>query len=247
MNFKEFKFATKRILNHYFKSITDLKERGSLNSFGGTILFPNFALFIETCDHYAFELLGGQPYFDGLTSKDHKAYSISEHLYQFSTVAKAEPLFLLNGKGTGLIQLKISSKIDEEMVQQRFPFLDTDPCSHLIGTNLQGSAIAFGPNFSSCFLDNCLLINRCNDVYRLKQILHLRVVTKRQSSNRYISEFQEDLKKSQQVLGVMTSHQRETELLAGQFSTIFLTPGLHETTIGEFVSQNLMDILIFVI
>ncbi|MFH1734270.1 MAG: hypothetical protein ABIE92_06130 [bacterium] len=169
--FDEFRKEHKRIWNTYFRSVSDDIAGKRITLGEGRLLFPNLVLYTETEEHYIAELFGCTLRFDGLTERIHKEASTCRYLYQFGDNSE-NPLFKVDGKNNGFINLLLSRDIDIEKVKIRFGFdpYDIHP-TRLIMQKEGGTILSFGPNFQSCFLNNCLIINSYEQFYRMKDIL----------------------------------------------------------------------------
>jgi hypothetical protein len=107
-----------------------------------------------------------------------------------------------------------------------------------------GSLLSFGPNFQSCSLDKCLIINHFKQFYRMKDILHVSIVSKKMASSTFISE---QIKKHQwpvnttdDLVGIhyVPDDSVQSYKLSGQFINIFLVPEIREPNIGKFLNRN---------
>ena len=98
---------------------------------------------------------------------------------------------------------------------------------------------SFGPDFCSCSVENSVIVNRCENLFRCKNILELFIV-KRSISRRELSEFFEQLTKVCEVKGVHTvrSTREESLIISGHLQGMYLLPRLRETTIGEFINTH---------
>lgn len=210
----------------------------------GRLLFPNLVLYAETEDHYIAELFGCTLKFDELTERVHKESSTIRYLYQFTDNSE-NPLFKLDGRNNGLINLLLSRDIDIENVKKRFGF---DPYeihpTRLIMKKEGGSLLSFGSNFQSCFLNNCLIINNYEQFFRMKDILHISIVSKTLARENFIAEENEKchwpVSDTSELYGIhyVPDNVVESYKLSGQFTNIFLIPGIREPNIGKFLHKN---------
>src|SRR5205085_11488239 len=62
---------------------------------GGSLLYPNIALFVQTNSHYILELFGSSEVYKGLSVKTHEEPHINKYLYQFELEKEenSTPLF----------------------------------------------------------------------------------------------------------------------------------------------------------
>ncbi len=73
ITFQQFIDVTTEIWDKYLRTIARLPLE-LVN--GGSLLYPNIALFIQTNEHYILELFGSNEIFNGLTVKTHKEPNI---------------------------------------------------------------------------------------------------------------------------------------------------------------------------
>lgn len=246
MLYTDFKDVTKELISNYIKEINK-KFKTNLGVGNGQILYPNILLFTKTEKHFIFELIGSNLEYNELKIKHHNMKSTEEYLYQFEEEKikqKGEPLFLLDSEGGGIKHLKFSRKGDQEALEKRFRF------TNRLGTNLvmdvegEGPLVKFGTDFKSCYVEDCLFVNKLDEVYRVKDILCMGIISKSHLKKNYIKELQVRLnfnpKTTDDLFGVHYCDKKDTYkmVLAGQFSNTFLVPGIRETTIGEFINSN---------
>jgi hypothetical protein len=242
VEFNEFVSINLEEWRNYFFRIYDEINSGRLRLGAGMLLYPNIALFTETDEHFIFELFGATRIFNGLEEKIHKESSTSRYLGQFGSELE-EPMFNLGGRNNGFIWLLFSREADYKALRKRFVFSDMWK-SRLDRKGGRGSLLNFTPDFTSCFFDYCLLVNRYEEIYRVKHILHIRIVSKSHSKEDYYADLLNAFKRpwmsTHDVYGVhyIPSKFDESYVLAGQFANIFLLPGLRETTIGKFLESN---------
>ncbi|PEZ05574.1 hypothetical protein CN326_14015 [Bacillus sp. AFS018417] len=247
MLFKEFIKINEEIWHSYFRSFFKQMLLGRISLDKGSILFPNIMLFTETKEHYIMELLGANKFYNELKTKKHKETSTAKYLYQFESdhTNSEEYMFYCDSLGTVLKNLTLSRPFDLEMLNKRFKVSGQWPGSHLIidGTG-NGSLLGFGEKFKSLYIDNCVLVNRLEEIYRVKQVTHMVIVNKNYSRIAYEDELKNKLNhpisSTNDLFGIQYCIGTKTEalILSGQFASTFLIPGLRETTIGEFLNQN---------
>lgn len=228
----------------YLKTISDDVARGTVTLGEGRLLFPNIVLYTQTMNHYIAEIFGATLMFQGLVDRTHKETSVSKYLYQFADDAE-NPMFMMDSRNVNLRNLLLSRQVDTDKVKARFGF---DPYSvhptKLVMTEPGGSLLSFGPKFESCYLDNCLLINTLDQVYRMKDILHLTVVSKSFALRDFVQEQRKRLLwpvgSSSQISGIhyVPDKAVESYKLSGQFINLFLIHGLREPNIGKFLHKN---------
>src|SRR5205809_4749998 len=135
---------------------------------GGSLLYPNVALFVETDKYYLMELFGSGREFKGLSVKKHKEPNIYKYLYQFSTEG-TEPNFgsIANAASTGFVDLTLSGPKSVENFETRFHYLKYfKQLSTLKFINANRSLLGFGNDFKSAFISRCTLLNSLDNAYR---------------------------------------------------------------------------------
>lgn len=242
MEFKTFMKINLREWNRYLKKLHLNIVQKKIQLRNGEILYPNIALFTETDDHYLLELIGATTSFDGLIVKEHKESSTLKYLYQFEAEQEG-PTHSFNARNNGMRHLALSRDADYETLKKRFHFSQMW-FSRLNINGGNGPILSFGHNFQSCFLNRCLLVNKYGDIYRVKHILQIEIIHKKHSKNNYLedlfSRFNEPWYSTNNLHGVhfIPSESLQGYILSGQFSNLFLLPGLRETTIGKFLETH---------
>lgn len=208
------------------------------------MLFPNIALFTETERHYLVELLGTSHGFVDFRVKDREQASTEDYISQFDiNTGESKPALTLDSRCTQMRNVCISHDVDIEKLKKRFRHIDLFP-SKLVRKNSKGTLLKFGDSFESCAMNNCLLINNHDNLYRCKHILHLGIVDKGISKSEYrefldeVTNQNEDAQ-SREVSSVHTTGTQERKtIVSGQLQSLYLFPGLRETTIGDFIDEH---------
>lgn len=253
MRFKEFTEISRSILEKHFNLFSRSIAKGLYQFKDGIFLFPNIILFTETDDHFIFELFGSDTKFKGLRTKNHKISSTISYLYQFETTQEG-PTFHLNTKGVKFRNLWFSREADLEYLRKRFIIQDENyPSSKFIFEGGNGAVFSFGDQFESCFMKNCFIVNRFQEIFRVKYILQMAIINKNRTQKDYLNELEEmiidplnDLLitcngiSNNLLFGIHYCQDKFAEeyILSSQFANIFLIPGLHETVIGDFLKTN---------
>ena len=237
MIFDKFVSEITDILHRYFKHISDLEAKGAIDSNGGSILYPNILLVTSCSGFYTAELVGAVREYSGLNLKRHKEKSIYRYFNQFDDTASTKGLFL-DGAGTGFRFVCLAQDADFEAVAKRFPSIE------LYGSKLNfiggsGNIFSFGTNFESFSIENCILVNKLDSLYRCKNVLSA-YVFKSGITKQKLTKFFEKVLGNDEVKGVHTAQGKREERIyvAGQLQSMYLFPGLHETTIGEFLNLH---------
>jgi len=228
---------TKSWWENYLYKIVDLEKRGALDTKGGVVLFPNILIVTEVKGFLLAELVGAQHLFKGLKIKRHKDTSIYRYLNQFDD-SDPDPLIKLDGSCQRFRFLCLAQEVDYNLIKNRFPFVELYQ-SRINRVGGKGSVFDFGNNFVSCCIENSVLINRHENIFRCKNILALFIVKKNISKKELIDLFNHSINEYE-VKGVHTvwEDEDETLIIGGHLQSMYLFPGLHETTIGEFISSH---------
>lgn len=228
--------------NDYLRSIYRL----GVEIPGQKTLFPNIGLCTETKNFFIFELFGTNERFDHLIIKEHKEPSHIKYLHQFNSSESSVSSSVISGR----VILKgalFARKPDYKILENRFGtnFRSNFPQA-ITCTSGSGSSVTF-KDLASCAMDNCLIINRYDNFFRIKSIIFLIIISKKISKQEYkkilLSMFYERaIETNNSVYGISFAKGQlgRGYALANQFSNIFLLPGLRETTIGEFIRNNPM-------
>ncbi len=176
--FQKFVKATTDVWESYLRTIANLPLE--LDG-GGSLLYPNIALFVRTNSHYILELFGSSEVYKALSVKTHEESNINKYLYQFELEKEEEstPLFSASSNTTtpvtnaGMTNLVLSSPAAIEKFEKRFAFVQPYKQGYSIikGINTSGSLIRFGEAIHEFTFSRCTLLNTLDDSYRAKYIL----------------------------------------------------------------------------
>src|SRR5690606_13097897 len=104
----------------------------------------------------------------------------------------------------------------------------------------QGSGSLIGFNKTGCcILKSCRFVNAKSGIYRLK-VVHLALVMNREFEADVLQNDLPKIVKPNTVTGVFeapTALARATTI-SGQLQSLYLSPSVHETTIGSFLSRH---------
>jgi hypothetical protein len=243
LKLSEYVDSTLYLWNKYLSTLHGSVSKGKLKLERGSLLYPNLALFTETKDHFIFELLGADEHFAGLKAFNHKYPSTVEYLGQFEG-QKENPIFQLGARNSGLITLMLSSEIDLNAVKERFGFITDQWKTHLVRKGKNGALFSFSKTFQSFFINNCLVINRLDEIYRVKYILYAEIISKGFPEEEYAGDLSKRLNKpaytTSELVGVhyVMDSPYHDYALSGQFANVFLLPELRESRIGEFLRKH---------
>jgi hypothetical protein len=237
MLFENFVKETRLWWNRYLKFIYEQQQKGNLDLRGDIVLYPNILLATKTKGLFVAELIGARKTFTFLKLIQHKEASIYRYLSQFDD-SEPDPLIKLDAACISFRFLCLAQGADFEVVKDRFPFVELFPCK-LNRVGGRGSVFSFGPNFSSCSVENSILVNRRENLFRCKNILALFIV-KSSISRKELFELFELLRIAGEVKGVhiVPSSREESLIIGGHLQSMYLFPGLKETTIGEFINTH---------
>lgn len=237
MIFEKFTSEVKYIWDSYLKCVSDIDAKGKLDPKGVSILYPNILLVTNCSGFYIVELIGAARKYQKLTLKIHKEKSIYRYLNQFDDSEPA-PCFHLDGVGTTFRGLCLAQEADFSAVSERFPSIEFYK-TRLNRIGGKGSVFSFGENFESCSIHNCVLVNRLDHLYRCKNILSV-CIFKSNITTEKLTEFFNQALGNNEVKGVhaIQGYNEERVFVAGQLQSMYLLPGLHETTIGEFLNLH---------
>lgn len=264
MDFEQFQQISLKELNWYFQFIEKyVGNYWHLQLRPGSVLFPNIALFTETKDHFILELFGISKNKNALKVKLHRETSTVTYLSQSKLTEGETGRFILQGSINGGISgCFIRRELDYKILKERFPFCDKlwNHTAQFILEGGDGFYFDFQDEFQNCYMNNCILGNRFGNIHRLKHISFISIVNQKKTLKEYHKwfneilinallerakalirfNFQESLESVNPLVGTRfcANELEESYILAGQFSNIFLFPGLRETTIGEFIHKN---------
>ncbi|HBK51979.1 MAG TPA: hypothetical protein DDZ74_22585 [Pseudomonas sp.] len=250
MLFEKFVQETKNFWVAYFSQVSNAHRSGLLKTekmdadplgvdlSGYSILYPNMLVITDCNGYYIAELVGCVKRFNGLTVKRHRERSIYRYFSQFDD-ANPDPVISFDGAKHGLSSLCLSQGGDIERIKQRFPSVELyDTKLNRLGGS--GSPLGFGPNFTSCFMEHCVLINVKDELFRCKNILYSCVVKSSILKSEILDLFRMVCDNGYVAAVHTVSWDEERLVVAGQLQSMVLFPSLHETTIGEFLRLHPM-------
>jgi hypothetical protein len=244
MSFSDFVEMNRAWWTKYFKDVSMQVGSTIVDDDGNyrKILYPNMLIYTNFGDYYVVELVGAVTNFSGFLIKEHKESSIDSYFSQFSdTNGSEKPLFKLDGGNIvfrGMYLSQTLEKGDQEYIKNRFPYRRLFPFgAELIGGG-KGSLLELGEKFSSALLHNTILINKYNSIIRCKHLSTLFVIKNTCSFEEAFGMLYK-IREEEDIRGVNFVLPGEEELIIiGQFKSIFLFPGLRETTLGSFINRH---------
>jgi len=238
MKFNDFAQIGVEWWNSYFAEIQKYQKQGRIEPKprGSQVLFPTIVLATRCGDgYYILELIGATREFHPLKLKVHSDRSVYRYLNQFDP-KQGSPIFCFDGHNT-LRGLSFSRQEDLETVLARFPHVRLYP-TNIKASCGQGTVFSFGPNFNHLIAEHCIIVNSSDRLTRCKAILWS-VIVSSNITKQHLTDLLSYSTRDADVHGVYTAYGDEEDLLvSGQLQSMFLCPGLHETTIGEFIRQH---------
>lgn len=236
MLFEKFIKETKAWWSKYFELINHAQKNGQLKNNERTVLYPTMILFTNFPDHYTAELIGASPRMQELSIKLHKEKSIGKYLNQFDDKCSSSA-FHFDGALTRLRFLTISTELQLTELKERFPQIDLYK-SIVTFTHEPDCPISFGENFVSAAIENSLLINKRENLYRCKNILSLYIFSKKTTKGQVLDLYNKTIEDNV-AKGIHTVDSSEIiKTAVSQLQNMYLQPGLRETTIGEFIKSH---------
>jgi len=216
--------------------IKNSRTKGDLDTKGGIILYPNI-LIVSNCNgFYVAELMGAKRDFEKLTVIRHKEKSIYRYLNQFDS-SEPDPCLHMDGKQHGFRFLRLSQSAEAEALSIRFPQLKLFS-SGINRVGGHGSVFSFGDNFEYCAVENSILVNSSENVFRCKNILSAYIASNK-IDKKSVDEMFQWTTSNGEVKGVHTVHGNDENLvISAQLQAMYLFPSLHETTLGNFINSH---------
>ena len=240
MKLDDFSAVCHEFWDNYFKFIIGALYRGQLDSGGKVMLFPKILLCTQTKRHLVAELIGADKQYNGLIVKERKQDLIEEYLTQFEDESDGDSLFLLNASNNRISGLCLSHEIDFKIAESKFPALGLFETRVVQANGSNKCLIEFGPQFHDASFMTCILVNTNGAFLRAKYILEMLIVSKNISKDNLFKVLNKIANNDNTVKGVTTCNpESEREyIIASQLQSLYLTPHLHETTIGAFINEH---------
>ena len=240
MLFSHFQDLTANAVNKHIQMISNIKVSVDDNA---TRLFPTDIIFTQTEDFFIFELIGASPKPRTVGRKIRKCRSIDEYFGLFKgNNIEGNPAVYFAGSDSGFFGTCVAT--DNALdAGDRFPILNKYE-TKLNRQDGSGPLFTFGPEANNISIGDCLIASSYNNVTRCKAINFLHVLKKRTKSFEYKKKVDSILLPERSsgesiVHGVITCSEKSTNLvLMSQFQSLFLSSGVHETTIGSFVESH---------
>lgn len=236
MDFDKFVEETRIWWSEYFRTVIKDQIEGRITAKSERIFFPNILLVTNCSGYYVAEFIGASEKFEELSIKIHKEKSIYRYLSQFDD-KEPDAILRLDAANICLSSMCLAHDADFNALKERFPQIDLYR-SGLNRVGGRGSSLGFGENFVSCMIENSILVNRSENVFRCKSILSACIVSSTVNKDQLIDLFV-DATGGEDVWGVFAMEGEDSRLvIAEQLQSMFLFPNLRETTIGEFIIRH---------
>jgi Domain of unknown function (DUF4263) len=238
MQLSDFSSVCRDFWDAYFRWVLEQQREGLLDSGGAAMLFPSLLLCTQTKNYLIAELIGASQAYNGLVLKERKQRNIKEYLTQFPDEEAGSTMFILNGGGMRFMDMCLSRVANFQEAESRFRALRLFPTR--LRTDSNNSLFAFGPSFCDVGFSNCILLNTDGAFYRAKYVVEMLIAAKSTTTNRLRKLLLELVNRDNSIKGVTTCNPNleRDYILASQLQTLYLTPHLHETTVGEFLRQH---------
>lgn len=236
----EFVRQTVIFWSSYFEKIKAHAEAGRLSAtVGGKTYYPNILICTETDNIFLAELVGITEIFSGLKLKRQRQESAELYINQLPSPPGPAGI-QFNSRGNTVKDICLAHDVDISALRQRFPVVDLFPTRlKFTAEGVPGALVQFGPGFESAHLENCVIVNRLGSALRAKHVLGLTMISRDVSPLAY-RQFLSSLTERPFVTAVHTvvPGKGRDYVMAGQFQSLYLSPKLRETTIGEFLNQH---------
>ncbi|HIF9529744.1 TPA: hypothetical protein ACX6S4_002120 [Photobacterium damselae] len=240
MKLSEFTTVCHEFWDSYFSWVYGLQLQGMVKPEEHKImLYPQIILCTQTKNNLCFELIGASKKYNGLIIKERKQNCIYEYLGQFPKGDGGGSLFYLNSRDCGFQHLCFSHEVNFDEVEKRFPMVSLYP-SRLVRAGSDDCLFEFGKDFEDVYFNDCVFISVKENLCRSKHIIELRIVKKNIQKDSLIQSLKSYVNDSNRIKGVSTVDQiiEKEYLIAGQLQSLYLTPSMHETTIGDYLNEN---------
>ena len=228
-------------LSDYFSQIWRAVDLNQIKpSPNRPFLYPSHLLVIESDEHFIIEIIGYRSDFStSLRVCMRRIKSTMDHFDQFATRDNKPALAI----DTGYLTLEgiVLCRTDEnEKLISRLPVLrGFGQRYRLFRADGTGSLISFGTNVQACVLKECFFVNANNGTNRLKMV-NYGIVLGKQTDSRSILDLLQREFPPMSCHGVIEpcNELAEAMLVTGQLQSLYLSPTVHETTIGSFLTEH---------
>lgn len=212
-------------------------------------LFPTQIYFTETTKHFSFELVGASVAPKRLQSKVRKCSEINSYFDMFGRALGEQKPFLVfpsreENSGVTLHGLGFLAG-DSSELEDRFPAIKNYH-GGLVGPEMQGSFAEFSPDLEAIFFQDCIASDQLGDANRIKHVLFFGLFARKLSEARMRSELERCFNNGKGHLGShipigvteYDQNQDQNYMTMVQLQSLFLSSGVHETSIGGFLNSH---------
>ncbi len=208
---------------------------------GQKVYYPTSLICTKTPTHFIVELLGASLQLKPLRAKKQKAISADFYINQFDLSGIEHSILLLgNGKvGVGLAHQIVAAPADLEEISRRFPFVNYTGAT-VLRSLIKGQvrAIRIERNHLSSFLLNCAVVNSSGPLIRVKRILVTIIMHSVLPRNHYTKMLNNMVDRGLPAVQLFNSDLGRSRAVAGYLANLYLNPGVHETTIGDYLHDH---------
>jgi hypothetical protein len=234
-------------LTGHFTEIYRAEKSGNINPAPQSpFLYPTHLLLVESQDHIIVELLGCRSDFDKKDKLGNKLIVAKrtitfteDHFDQFGA-RDGSPAVTLGTSHSVLTDLLFTRTEETPALVSRLPSIrGFERRYNLRRPDGAGSLIAFTRAVECCVLKSCSFVNAREGIFRLKSVHFAPILHKDVNPAIVSTVLKRDLPPKTACGVVERSNAVATAmLLSGQFQSLYLSPTVHETTIGSFLSAH---------
>lgn len=203
-------------------------------------LYPTHLFLVESNDHVIAEALGYCADFAGKLVVAKRTIQFTEDHFDQFRVRDDKPALVVGVSHLVLTDLVFTRADETDALVSRLPSVrGLGQRYRLHRAQGSGSLIAFSREVEVCVLKNCLFVNASAGVFRLKSVHFALIMHKDVDLNVLATVLERELPPLT-AAGVVEppSAMAKAMLLAGQLQSLYLSPTVHETTIGSFFSAH---------
>lgn len=238
MRFDDFKRESIKLFQNYFDKVHRLQK--FIQKYN-TILFPKFIIFTEFNSHYAVELLGGTQPPVRLVPLVRKSNFVEAMFDPFvsSTGATSYAFSMRDAQNLGFIGIAFHRGISQIDASERLPFYSKF-YTRFGGADNDG-IIDIGRNGHKITFEDCICVSAEKGAIRCRYFQFAAVCGKSGLSISSLQEFYNSIlriEEGKEIVGVRYAASDEKIWKSAQLQTLFMSNGVHETSIGAFLSAH---------